>query len=96
MNYFDQLANRRARKKKLILERVSIGQTKVKAARGAGIHRKTLRRWLDADPDFARQFEAAWQQGAKLRDYYGWLNHPFRGLRPPTGKGTRARPRYSR
>jgi hypothetical protein len=42
------------------------------------------------------EFDAAWRQGAKQRDYLAWLNHPFRGLRPPPGKRGRAVPRYVR
>jgi hypothetical protein len=82
--------------KQKALAAITSGATKSGAARAAGIDRKTLYRWLDADLDFLMEFDIAWAAGAKQRDYLTWLNHPFRGLRPPTGKGTRARPRFSR
>ena len=82
-------------KAKVITE-VILGANKSAAARAVGINRRTLYRWLDADLDFLMEFDAAWTQGEKRRSYLCWLNHPFRGLRPPTGKGTRSRPRFSR
>lgn len=79
--------------KAAVIDKVLSGATKSGAA---GIDRKTLYRWLDADLDFLIEFDAAWTAAEKKRTYLLWLNHPFRGLRPPTGKGNRARPRFSR
>jgi transposase-like protein len=86
---------RENRKQKALIAILS-GATKSGAARAAGIDRKTLYRWLDADLDFLMEFDAAWTRGEQKRTYCSWLNHPFRGLRPPTGKGSRSRPRFSR
>lgn len=78
-----------------IIAAVTIGATKKSAAKGAGINRRTLYRWLDDSPAFAEKFAKAWERGTKQRDYLLWLNHPFRGLRPPTGRGTRSKPRFT-
>ena len=86
---------RETRKQKALAAIIS-GSTKSGAARAAGIDRKTLYRWLDADLDFLMDLHAAWTQGEQKRTYRLWWNHPFRGKRPPTGKGTRSRPRFSR
>ena len=86
---------RETRKQKALAAILS-GSTKKDAARAAGIDRKTLYRGLDADLDFLMEFDAAWTRGEQKRTYRLWLNHPFRGLRPPTGRGTRSRPRFSR
>jgi hypothetical protein len=80
----------------IAISKAAAGGTKTAAAAAAGVDRKTLYRWRDADLDFLMEFDAAWRQGAKQRDYLAWLNHPFRGLRPPPGKRGRAVPRYVR
>lgn len=81
--------------KQKALAAITSGATKKSAARAAGIDRKTLYRWLDADLDFLMEFDAAWTAGKQKRTYLLWLNHPFRGLRPPTEKGTRSKPRFT-
>ena len=90
------LVRNTAVQKEAAIAHATAGATKTGAARSAGCSRRTLYRWLDADLDFLMEFDAAWTQGEKRRSYLCWLNHPFRGLRPPTGKGTRSRPRFSR
>ncbi|MFC7336140.1 helix-turn-helix domain-containing protein [Haloferula chungangensis] len=80
----------------LILRAAKAGHTFKTAARLGGIHRSTLYRWIAKNEGFARRFRAAWSGGETRRNYRNWLNHPFRGMRPPTGKGTRRVPRYGR
>jgi hypothetical protein len=78
-----------------VLKLIEAGANKVNAAKTVGINRRTLWDWIKRDPDFDMLFDIAWFTGRKQREYNAWLNHPYRGLRPPTGKGTRARPRFS-
>ena len=87
---------KRDRQQEITIAKAATGETKTAAAGAAGINRKTLWRWLKEDIDFLIAFDAAWQQGTKQREYRAWLSHPFQGLRPPTGKGTMSRPRFSR
>jgi len=79
-----------------ILSAIEQGATLASAARGVGIARLTLYRWLEADGCFHLDYYMAWEAAKKKREYLSWYKHPFRGLRPPTGKGTRSRPRFSR
>jgi len=85
----------REKAKSQVLSLIEEGATKSKAAKTIGYNRLTLYRWLEADGCFSLDFDEAWETGKQKREYLLWLNHPFRGLRPPTGKGTRSRPRYS-
>jgi transposase-like protein len=86
----------RTRKKELAITAIANGATKSGAARAAGIDRKTLYRWLDADLDFLMEFDAAWRAAEEKRTYLLWKNHYARGRRPPPNKRTRAVPRFSR
>ena len=79
---------------RIILIRLRQGATKTKAAKAGGIHRVTLQRWLGKDTPFAKAFQKAWEESTPKRSFQKWLHHPFRGKRPPTGKGTLAFPRY--
>jgi hypothetical protein len=55
-----------ARKRKRFLELVRDGYSIVKASEAAGIPRKTVYRWRNADPDFAAEWDEAWEQGADV------------------------------
>ena len=88
-------AKREARKE-IAIAQATAGATKTAAAGAAGVNCRTLYRWRLHDLDFAMDFDVAWTTGAKQRDYLAWLNHPFRGRKPPRGRGTRAIPRYAR
>jgi len=88
--------NEESQIERAIIQAIASGHPKVKAAKMAGIHRATLFRWLERKQEFAKDFAEAWNQGAKARDYRVWLNHPFRGKRPPTSKRTRSFPRHGR
>ncbi len=65
------------------------GSTQCAAAEYAGMHRATLYRLMDRVPGFRREVEDAECEGAKVRDYRRWLEHPFRGRRPPKPEGRR-------
>jgi hypothetical protein len=82
-------------KRRSILRFLAEGCTLGEAARLARIHRQTLLRWRWENPNFASMVDDALGQGREQRDYLLWLRHPFRGLRPPTGKGNGGKPRFS-
>lgn len=86
----------REQAKRSIVVAVGEGATKLQAAAGEGIHRVTLARWLAKDTEFASAFNIAWERGMEERTFRQWLSHPFRGKRPPHGKGTRTTPRFVR
>lgn len=88
--------NEGAKIEEAILKGIAFGFTKRKAAERAGIHRSTLFRWLDRKPEFAEAFAQAWENGSDRRDFLLWLNHPFRGKRPPSSKRTRNFPRFGK
>ena len=64
------------------------------AAGDAGISRMTLHRWRQHDGHFASEVAAAYEASTRFREYYCWMRHPRRGLRPPTGKGHGGVPRF--
>ena len=70
------------------------GHTLGEAAERAGIHRQTLLRWRWESAAVAEQIEKALDAGQEERSYRLWLRHPFRGLRPPTGRGHGGMPAY--
>ena len=82
-------------RKEAAIAKAAAGATKTSATRTAGVNRKTLYRWLEANLHFLMEFDAASTAGAEQRSYFTWLHHPLRGLRPPSGKGTQVRPRVS-
>ena len=79
----------------MIVRKLAEGGTYGEAATAAGISRQALWKRVNASPGFAQAVVAAREEGKSEREYRAWLRHPFRGLRPPTGKGTRAVPRYT-
>ena len=80
---------------RVILAKLSDGQTVSEASLAAGVDRQTFWRWLKASPEFAYAVSSARQTGKEERTFRLWLRHPFRGNRPPTGKGNGGRPRFS-
>lgn len=80
---------------RIILSKLSEGCLVAEAATAAGIHRQTIWRWVKCSPEFAQSVIEARKTGEKERTYRLWLNHPFRGMRPPTGKGNGGKPRFS-
>ena len=63
------------------------------AAAAVGISKQALQKRMAVSPEFAQAVVAAREAGAAERRYRRWLYHPFRGCRPPTGKGHGASPR---
>jgi hypothetical protein len=80
---------------RITLSKLSEGCTYSEAATVASISRMTFWRWVDASPVFAEAVLAARQVGKDQRTFRLWLRHPFRGKRPPTGKGHGGAPRFS-
>jgi hypothetical protein len=70
------------------------GATFAEAAAAAGVDRRAVTYWR-ADPDFDSLIRKARELGAEKRSHLLWLRHPFRGKRPPTGKGHGGKPRFS-
>lgn len=81
-------------KARLALAKIAEGLTFDGAARPAGVSRQTLLAWCNSDPEFAQAVREAREAGAEERRYRRWLYHPFRGMRPPMGKGHGGKPRF--
>lgn len=79
---------------KLIPRLLASGHTLGEAAVVAGVHRQTLLRWRWENAEFAERVAEALTKGKDERTYRMWLRHPFRGMRPPTGKGNGGCPRF--
>lgn len=79
---------------RVILEKLAEGCTFMEAATAAGMSRQALWKRCRSSPSFAQAVSDARQQGQEEREYRLWLRHPFRGRRPPTGKGHRGKPRF--
>ena len=80
---------------RLIVAKLREGCTYAQAAAAAGIHRQSLWRWVTGSPEFAAAIAAAREAGEAERTYRLWLRSPFRGKRPPTGKGHGGKPRFT-
>ena len=78
----------------LVVRRLAEGATYGEAARGVRCDRVTVWRWRQSSPEFDRAVEAARAAGRGEREFRCWLRHPFRGRRPPTGKGHGGPPRF--
>ena len=75
------------------LKQLSAGESRRRAARHVGTSPKTIQRWLREDAKFRKSVQKAEREGQDKARYLRWLNHPFRGLRPPLSKGQRNLPR---
>lgn len=80
-------------KTKVILDKLAEGLTFAEAAAAAGISRRGLFKRRVASPAFDVAVLASREAGKEERTFRLWLRHPFRGLRPPAGKGHGGRPR---
>jgi len=78
----------------LIVAKLAEGCLVREAAEVASVHRQTFWRWVRSMPEFAQAVQAARQQGKDERTFRLWLRHPFRGMRPPTGKGHGGKPKF--
>jgi hypothetical protein len=80
---------------KVILTKLAEGCTVTEAATAAGMTRQGVEWRWGASPEFAAAVAAARETGKEERRYRLWLRHPFRGKRPPTGKGHGGKPRFT-
>ena len=78
-----------------ILGKLAEGCTYTESAAAAGISRRALFKRRVASPEFDVAVLAARETGKEERTFRLWLRHPFRGKRPPTGKGNGGKPRFS-
>ena len=81
--------------RKSILQFLAEGCTLGEAARLVGVHRQTLLRWRWDDPEFSDLVAESLAKGKVERTFRIWLRHPFRGKRPPTGKGHGGKPIFT-
>ena len=79
----------------LILAKLTEGNTYRESALSAGISRQALWKRIQACPAFATAVENARKMGQAELAFRLWLRHPFRGMRPPAGKGHGGQPRFS-
>jgi len=79
----------------MILRKLEEGCTIRESAAAVGISRQAVLKRQNVSPDFAQAVVAARETGKAERTFRLWLRHPFRGKRPPTGKGRGGKPRFS-
>ena len=80
---------------RMILMKFAEGCTSREAATTAGITKQAVLKRMHASPDFAQAVTAAREAGKEERTFRLWLRHPFRGKRPPTGRGAGGKPRFT-
>jgi hypothetical protein len=71
------------------------GATLIEAAAAAGVCRQRILKWRGRDAAFDELVKQAREIGAEKRARLLWLRHPFRGKRPPSGKGHGGKPKFS-
>lgn len=79
----------------MILEKLAEGYTYAEAGNAAGITKRAVFKRRAASAEFAAAVAVAREAGEKERTFRLWLRHPFRGKRPPTGRGHEGKPRFS-
>ena len=80
---------------RLILRKLAAGDTIREAATAVGITRQAVLKRRKACPTFDNAFAVAREAGRAERTFRMWLRHPFRGRRPPTGRGHGGKSRFS-
>ncbi len=80
---------------RVILQKLREGYLIREAAAAVGFVREAVYRRMAMHPEFRAAVEQAREEGKKERTYRRWLLHPFRGKRPPTGKGHGGKPRFT-
>jgi hypothetical protein len=80
---------------RLILRKLEEGCTIRESAAAVGITRQAVLKRKNASAAFAQAVAAARETGEDERVFRAWLYHPFRGKRPPTGKGHGGKPRFT-
>ena len=79
---------------RLILRLIREGNTYEDVAFTLRISRQAIHRRIQRNPDFATAIAKAREEGRPNRERHQWYRHPFRGKRPPTGKGHGGKPRF--
>lgn len=79
---------------RLILTKFEEGCTLREAAAAAGISRQAVLQRMKR-PEFRAAVVEAREKGKDEHSYRRWLTHPFRGMRPPTGKGHGGKPVFT-
>ncbi len=79
----------------LILRKLEEGCTFRETAEAVGISREAILKRKNASPAFAQAVAEAREVGKEERTYRLWVRHPFRGKRPPTGKGHGRKPVFT-
>ena len=79
----------------VILQKLAEGCIVREAGEAAGISKRAVHLRMKASPSFREAVTQAREQGKDERTFRLWLNHPFRGCRPPTGKGHGGKPRFA-
>jgi hypothetical protein len=82
-------------KARTIIAKLQQGCTIREAAQLAGITKQAILKRRNACPTFAQAVLDAREVGREEREFRMWVRHPFRGKRPPTGKGNGGKPRFS-
>ena len=80
---------------RIILTKLAEGCTLKESAVVAGITRQAVLKRQNSSLEFAMAVVEAREVGKVERTFRLWLRHPFRGKRPPTGKGHGGKPRFS-
>ena len=80
---------------RLILSQLAEGATIKEATGAAGLTKQGLWWRCKHLPDLAEAVTLARETGKAERTYRLWLRHPFRGKRPPAGKGKGGKPRFT-
>lgn len=80
---------------RIILRKLEEGCTIRESAAGVGITRQAVLKRQNTSPAFTQAVAAARETGKDERTFRLWLRHPFRGKRPPTGKGHGGKPKFS-
>lgn len=78
----------------VILCKLREGCTFREAASAVGITRQAVLKRMNTSREFAEAVATARDKGKEERTFRLWLRHPFRGKRPPTGKGHGGKPQY--
>ncbi|MCF7786796.1 MAG: helix-turn-helix domain-containing protein [Prosthecobacter sp.] len=74
------------------LKLLSAGESRRRAAKFINVSPKTIQRWLREDKKFRTSVQNAEHAGKPHFPHLRWLNHPFRGRRPPSPQNQRRPP----
>ena len=80
---------------RVILTKLAGGCAYLESASAAGVSRISVWNWCQSSPVFKAVAAPPRETGKDERTFRMWLRHPFRGCRPPTGKGHGGKPRFS-